>query len=446
MNASWLNLASTLAQRAGIKQATRLVTFLQIVLPTLRALQNAGYIPPLNATTLRQFVRAKQRVEFSRAPKISRRAFFDWRPSLFLSFLALPLGIRAEKNYRALRELQTTDEISRARSTVAHGNARNDTMPSLSIIVPARNEAKNLQRLLPSLNALQFDGALEIIVVDDSSTDETSAVAKNFGARVIRINELPDGWHGKPHACHAGALEAKGDWLLFTDADTIHEPTSAMCAVSFAHDHALDGLTLFIKQKPSSIFESAVLLTAFAGLFAGVRETNALMNGQYILLRRNVYLASGGFETVKNEALEDLALGARLRKLGYTVVALRGENAATVQMYSSPKQMWHGVVRLGAGSLKWSGSGAMVTAAFTTALMSPLLVLLGVMTRGLHFAWLPVTWLVASVSVIPFARRFGSMWLALLAPFGALFVLCAAVWGLFTRVVGRGIHWRGRTV
>ena len=359
----------------------------------------------------------------------------DTRVSLFLSFLALPLGIRAEKNYRAMPQLRGAGSPS---PVTRH--------PALSIIIPARNEAKNLRRLLPSLNALQFDGALERIVVDDSSTDETGAVAKNFGARVIRIDELPSGWHGKPHACHVGALAANGDWLLFTDADTLHEQASAMRAVSFAQEHALDGLTLFIKQKPSSIFESAVLLSAFAGLFAGVREPSSLMNGQYILLRRNVYLASGGFETVKAEALEDLALGAHLRKLSYTVIALRGENAATVQMYSSPQQMWHGMTRLGAGSLKWSGGGAMVTAAFTTALMSPLLVLIGVMTRGLNFAWLPVSWLVAGASVIPFARRFGSMWLALLAPFGALFVLCAAVWGLISRVVGRGIHWRGREV
>jgi cellulose synthase/poly-beta-1,6-N-acetylglucosamine synthase-like glycosyltransferase len=318
--------------------------------------------------------------------------------------------------------------------------------PSLSIIIPARNEAKNLQRLLPSLRALDYPGEVEIIVVDDQSSDTTAEVAARLGARVEKVESVPVGWHGKPHACHVGALSARGDWLLFTDADTVHAHDSARRAVSFAQDHALDGLTLFLKQASNTILDGAVLMTAFAGLFAGVRETNRLMNGQYILLRRNVYVASGGFESVRNQPLEDLAMGNRLRSMRYTVVALNGETAATVRMYDSPEQMWHGMTRLGAGSLEWSGSGSLLTVLFTTALVSPLLVLLGVLTGSLRLAWLPITWLAASASVLPFARRFGSLWLTALAPIGALFVLLAAVWGLAARILGLGVHWRGRHV
>jgi chlorobactene glucosyltransferase len=318
--------------------------------------------------------------------------------------------------------------------------------PSLSIIIPARNEENNLARLLPTLNELEYPGALEIIVVDDHSNDDTSAVAEHFGARVVRVKTLPEGWHGKPHACHVGALAAQGDWLLFTDADTLHDADSAARAVTFANDHALDGLTMFIRQQGNGLFDGIVLTTAFAGLFAGVRRTGDLMNGQYILLRHSVYQASGGFAAVRSEALEDLALAAHLRKLGYSFLALRGESAAAVCMYASSTQMWHGMTRLGAGSLKYAGAGSVMTALFTTALMSPLLVLIGVLTRSLHFAWLPLTWIVASASVVPFARRFGSASWALLAPFGALFVLLAAWWGIFSRLIGRGIHWRGRNV
>ncbi len=361
--------------------------------------------------------------------KFSRAHF-----SVGLSLLALWFGIRAEQKYRALPPLgNRTPERER-------------TLPLLSVIVPARNEEKNLQQLLPRLKNLDYAGAVEIIVVDDHSRDDTRAVAEHFGARVLRVQELPAGWHGKPHACHIGAGAARGEWLLFTDADTLHTADSAAHAVIFARQHALDGLTLFLQQTPRNVLQGAVLSTAFAGLFAGARADKTLMNGQYILLRRDVYFASGGFEAVRAEPLEDLALGNRLRKLGYAFLALRGENAASVCMYADTRQMWHGMTRLGAGSLKWSGSGALVTALFTTALMSPLLVLADVLRGKLHFAWLLLAWLAASASVMPFARRFGSLWFALLAPVGALFVLLAAWWGLLLRVLGRGIHWRGRSV
>lgn len=361
-----------------------------------------------------------------------RKPLFDWRPAALLTFLALPLGRRAEQNAIAMPELENS--------------ALPSALPSLSIIIPARNEARNLNRLLPALESLRYPGELEMIVVDDSSTDGTGELAQELGARVLRVEELPEGWHGKPHACHVGALAARGDWLLFTDADTFHSPESATRSVSFARAHALDGLTLFLKHEPQNVFQGAVLMTAFAGLFAGLDDAGALMNGQYILLGRQVYFASGGFEAVRDEPLEDLALGSRLRKLGYIVPALRGENAASVRMYADSAQMWHGMTRLGAGSLKWSGAGGSVTALFTTALVSPLFVLFAVLTGRLRPVWLPLTWLAAAASVIPFARRFGSVWLALLAPFGAFFVLLAAWGGVLTRILGRGVLWKERKV
>lgn len=442
------DFAGSLAKRSGSTRAVRAVALAQVVLPALRSLQEAGLLPPLKLGggskrnkrgagarrgNKRGQERARRKSTRQSIQAVRQQATtMDYRPAALLTFLALPLGRRAARKYDELRELPLRNDAS--------------TVPSLSIIIPARNEADNLKRLLPSLQALEYPGELEILVVDDQSTDGTGALAEQLGARVIRAESLPEGWHGKPHACHVGAQAAKGDWLLFTDADTVHEPHSAANAVSFAHDHALDGLTLFVKQAPQNPFEGAVLTAAFAGLFAGVQDPNYLMNGQYILIRRNVYEKSGGFEEVRDEPLEDLALGHRLRALGFIVPTLRGENVATVQMYAGPLQMWQGMTRLGAGSLKWSGQGALVTAAFTTALASPLIVLVGVLARRLNFIWLPVTWLVAALSVLPFARRFGGARIALLAPLGAAFVLAAAVFGLVQRVAGKGIEWSGREV
>ncbi len=416
-----------IARQTGSQRLARAVALFNIFYTMFHALQRAGFVP----TDWRAMRKPR-----AKPGAVTQKKPFEARPAALLTFAAIPFGLRADKMYREMPRLKSgLPDIPPDKN-----------FPSLSIIVPARNEAENLQKLVPTLLGLDYPGAIEIIVVDDHSDDDTSSVAQILGARVIRVEALPEGWHGKPHACHVGALAAQGDWLLFTDADTLHEPDSAARAVAFAHDHALDGLTLFIRQQVNNALDGTVLMTAFAGLFAGVRETRQLMNGQYILLRRNVYLTSKGFEAVRAEALEDLALAAYLRKSGYTVLALRGESAAAVRMYASPTQMWHGMTRLGAGSLKYSGAGAVMTALYTTALMSPLLVLAGVVTRSLHFAWLPLTWFVSSVSVLSFARRFGAAWWALLAPFGALFVMLAAWWGIFSRLIGRGIHWRGRHV
>lgn len=448
-----LTFANVAARRVGLFHVARVISLIQILLATWNTLARAGYVPDIRLRDLggiRRDARPKKQstaaLTASMTQPAPRTLRLDFHPAALLTFFALPLGFRAEEKYRSMPLLAERPGIEPVSSADRGPSSAVVRLPSLSIIIPARNEAKNLQRLLPSLRALNYPGELEIIVVDDQSTDGTGKIAGRLGAQVETVESLPPGWHGKPHACHVGALAARGDWLLFTDADTVHTTDSASRAVSFAHDHALDGLTLFLKQTPTGILDGAALTSAFAGLFAGTRDTNALTNGQYILLRRNVYLASGGFEAVRDQSLEDLALGNRLRKFGYTVVALNGETAANVRMYESPTQMWHGMTRLGAGSLEWSGSSGLLTVLVTTALMSPLVVLLGVLTGGLRFAWLPITWVASSVSVVPFARRIGSVWLALFAPVGALVVLIASVWGLVSRVLGRGIHWRGREV
>lgn len=358
-------------------------------------------------------------------------ASYDWRPQAAISFLALPLSLRANHRYQTMPGLD---------QAVAH------ELPPLSIIIPARNEAPNLVHLLPSLQSLAYPGPLEIIVVDDNSTDQTALIAQAYRARVVPVDYLPEGWKGKPHACHRGAEAAQGHWLLFTDADTLHAPDSAARAVSMALQHGLDGLSLFIKQECQGSLDRLALMTAYAGLFAGARPEDRLLNGQYILLSRDAYQRSGGFAAVRQEALEDVALGQHLRQLGYTVPVLLGEDAATVRMYGSLAQLWHGMNRLAADSLRWSGARALWTALFVTALMSPLVALWAVAIGGLQRRWLPLTWAAASLSMIPWAQRFGSPAWALLVPLGALFVQAAAAWGILNRFLGRGVLWKGRRV
>ncbi len=355
-----------------------------------------------------------------------------WPSTVAWSLLALPLSLWADRQYHRLPPLA-------AGAPPSH-------LPPLSIIIPARNEARNLRRLLPSLQAMRYPGPCEMIVVDDGSEDGTGDVAAQAGARVIRLAGPPPGVLGKPHACHEGALAATGEWLLFTDADTVHAADGLATAVAHAQRAGLDGLSLFLRQECRGWLDGLALMTGYAGLFAGFRPDAGWLNGQYILLRRDVYVASGGFAAVWGEPLEDLALGGRLRGLGYRVPLLRGEDAASVRMYESAGQMWHGLTRLGAGSLRWQGAGALGSAMLITALMSPLLTTYGVARGFLGRRWLGPVWVAAGLGMLPWARRFGPGRRAALAPLGALVVQGAAVWGLVNRLLGRGVKWRGRRV
>ncbi|UCG24393.1 MAG: glycosyltransferase [Chloroflexota bacterium] len=351
---------------------------------------------------------------------------------VLMSFLAAPLAIISEKRYRALPAIP--DETT------------GDALPSLSIIVPARNEAHNLPRLLDSLQAVEYPGPFELIVVDDNSCDGTARVAEQAGARVIRLACLPDGWLGKPHACHQGASAARGDWLLFTDADTVHAPDGPVRAVALAERRQLDGLSAFIRQRLSGSLDRMALMAAYAGLFFTLQPGQGVLNGQFILLKRSVYETSGGFQSVASEPIEDVALGRYLRNMGYTAPLYRSDDVAAVQMYNDRKGLWQGLSRLGSGTLSWLGPGAILTALLITGTMVPILALVGSVRRGRKLLLVAVSWVAIALGFLPWARRFGSPWLAPLAPFGALLVQAAGVWGLFGRLTGRGIQWKDRSV
>lgn len=353
------------------------------------------------------------------------------RPMTWITALGtLLLGLLGEWRYRQLPDLR--------------GSENPGQLPSLSVIVPARNEEANLPRLLDSLQASEYPGSCEVIVVDDGSNDGTGSLARRHGARVVCLDHLPAGWMGKPHACHHGAAVARGDWLLFTDADTVHGPGAAADAVSWAITNRMDGLSVFPEQERGAPADRLILAVAFAGYFAGMMRTRGLLNGQYILLRREVYERSRGFAAVRGEPLEDLALGHRLYAQGFRVPVVRGERLVRVRMYTSTREMWHGFTRLAALSLPWSGPGALLTVLFTMGTAAPLGTAVRAIAarRGRRRVFL--LWLVACVGVVPWVWRLRAMSWIPLAPFGAAFVQCAAIWGIMTRILGLRLLWKGR--
>jgi chlorobactene glucosyltransferase len=241
-------------------------------------------------------------------------------------------------------------------------------------------------------------------------------------------------------------MSANGNWLLFTDADTIHSCDGIARAVSYAVVNELDGLSLFVHQESKGWSDCITLSVAHAGLFAGQHPSNHILNGQFILISRQAYLESGGFETVRNEPLEDVAFGNRLHYLGYRVPVLKGEDIALVRMYKDRRHMFLGMSRLASSSLKWERSFAFFTILLITGLMSPLIVLIGVLRGKIRWRWLPMTWGAASMSIFPWSRRFGGTGWSALAPVGALLVQIAGVYGLINRLLGRGILWKDRRI
>ena len=225
-----------------------------------------------------------------------------------------------------------------------------DAIPEVSIIVPARNEEASLGDCLESLTA-QTGVAFEIIVVDDGSTDHTPEIAQSFGkVRPISAGPLLDGWTGKNNAVTAGAKEARAQWLLFTDADTVHVPGSLARALAEAKREGADLLSYSPEQVAVTFAERSVMPVIFAELAAQyppekVRNRNsgiAAANGQYILVRRAAYDAVGGHGAVATEILEDVALARLFDNAGKRVYFRYGGDAVRTRMYRNWPQLREG--------------------------------------------------------------------------------------------------------
>jgi cellulose synthase/poly-beta-1,6-N-acetylglucosamine synthase-like glycosyltransferase len=222
--------------------------------------------------------------------------------------------------------------------------------PQVSVIVPARNEEDCLGRCLESL-VRQPGVEFEIIVVDDESTDRTREVAQSFSVvRVVDAGPVPAGWTGKNHAVWAGTKLARGRWLLFTDADTVHLPGSLARSVAETQQHGAALLSYSPEQEVRGFWEKAVMPVIFAELAATYRPSQvsdpaspiAAANGQYLLITREAYDAVGGHAAVAGNLLEDVALARRVKASGRKIFFRYGADAVRTRMYRSFDQLREG--------------------------------------------------------------------------------------------------------
>jgi glycosyltransferase involved in cell wall biosynthesis len=222
--------------------------------------------------------------------------------------------------------------------------------PEISVIIPARNEEASLGACLESLVS-QSGVEFEIIVVNDHSTERTGEIAASFpGVRVIEAGVLPQGWTGKNNAVTCGAREARGEWLLFTDADTVHLPGSLARALAEAKDHKAEMLSYSPEQIAVTFWEMAILPVVFAELarqyppakVSDPASPIAAANGQFILIRRETYDAIGGHAGVAGDILEDVTLARRVKASGRKIRFRYAADAVRTRMYRNFAQLREG--------------------------------------------------------------------------------------------------------
>jgi chlorobactene glucosyltransferase len=235
--------------------------------------------------------------------------------------------------------------------------------PRVTVLVPARNEERSIERCVGSLLVQDYPRhRLRAVVVDDRSTDATPRILARLAAgderlRVVPGAELPAGWQGKCWALHQAARHADPEsaYLLFTDADTVHEPRTLASVVRFADEQRLDLLSLGTGQELGSLAERLLLPTILAVVMnagGSLSEVNdparpdvAKANGQFMLFRAGSYRAVGGHEAVRDEIVEDFALARRAKHLGQRLLVADGRHLVRARMYRSTRELWEGFTK-----------------------------------------------------------------------------------------------------
>lgn len=349
------------------------------------------------------------------------------------------------------------------RGPLLQGYAPRPNGPTLSVIIPARNEALNIETCVRSVLAATY-APLEIIVVDDRSSDDTAEIvgrlagAPETGGRVrlVRGTDLPPGWFGKQWALVQGYRAATGDLVLFADADTKHEPELISRAVTALRTEHVDLVSVIPRQEMGTFWERLVQPHVFFALQARIGDLrqvnrtrtvwNAIANGQFVLTTQVAYEAVGTHAAVRDSVAEDVMLAQAYVRGGRDIFLVHAQDYMATRMYRSLSEIIGG----------WSknlalGAPLMAPPIAIVRRLLPYLMWLPVLAWiGPPLAWLVWRW---DFTVIAMAASLGTWleiyrreqapwWYALLYPFGAgivAYIMLRSAWR-----GSRKVEWRGR--
>jgi hypothetical protein len=340
--------------------------------------------------------------------------------------------------------------------------AARTAVPMVSVCIPARNEEANIEACVRSVLA-NVDVAVEVLVYDDQSTDATPAilarlVAEDARVRVVPTQPLPQGWNGKQWGCERMGQAAHGSWVLFTDADVRFERDCVARTLARAESLGADLLSTVPRQVTGSWAEHAVIpLISFVLLsylpMARMRATTSPAAsgacGQFILARRDAWLASGGHAAFRASMHDGIKMPRAFRRAGFRTDLFDGTDLVQCRMYRGLGQVWRGFAKNA-----YEGLGSPVLLLFVT-LLHGCAVLLPWLTLALGLAgvamapWVP--WVAALTIVAGFAqrivlaRRFAHAWASVaLHPVGILMLTVIQWHSLWLHLTGRRA-WKGRT-
>lgn len=327
--------------------------------------------------------------------------------------------------------------------------------PPVSIIAAARNEARGIEAAAASLLSVDYPD-LEVILVDDRSTDGTGAILDRLAQAhrhliVIHVSELPDGWLGKNHALSVGAARASGELLLFTDADVVFETTAVRRAVAVLEGDRLDHLAAI-----PDIRVPGVALNAFVAAF-GVfftlysrpwkardpRSRSHIGIGAFNLVRARVYRAVGTHQAIAMRPDDDIKLGKLVKKHGFRQDVVHARDEIIVEWYSSLGAMIDGLMKNAFAGVNYSVWGVIgSTAALVLMYVWPVIALFAThgATRAVNALSVALTLLIFSISV----RHSGGRLVYALAFPAAALLFAYVIWRSALRAVIRGsVAWRG---
>ena len=334
----------------------------------------------------------------------------------------------------------------------------------VSVIIPARNERDTIETVVRSALATTYQ-PFELLVVNDRSTDDTGAIVGRLAAgdprvRLVEGAPLPDGWYGKPWACHQGYRAAGGDLLLFTDADTRHEPELLARSVGALVQEGADLVTVSPFQRCVTFWERLIMPQIWlllglryhpARVNRARRERDVIANGQYILMPRSSYEAIGTHAAVRHEVAEDLALAQACFRAGRKLHFAFAERLMETRMYQGLGPLvegWSKNVYLG-GRRSFPNEPAlqalvpvMLGLAIAFWLVPPVALLVGGSGAPWGAAAAVATGLAALFwGLISYGMRIPP-WYGLLYPLGAamaIYIVARSTWR-----GGRRVEWRGR--